>query len=281
MISSWWISRQDFQQSNTESNLFIIENNRHYDYLIMGNSHARNFSRHGNHERVSKIWQKDVLNIGQGLGICGTNDQLLYLKYTLEKNITFNKLIYPISPPYLYGAHLNHSTKTFFREPFRFDFLQSAVKHPAPEKIGRLHHYLRSKLRPLWFSFHPENSQYKEEALVQINSSLYQDGFALAYPFGRRERDFQECVAQLEETIFMAEEQGANVLLLTTPALFGHWPGQERVARYCDSLVHVNPKVTYLDLSRALQDPSLFYDHHHLNSKGIDSLATLMKAQGL
>lgn len=279
-LLSSWVSRQEFRPSNTESNLLILEKDKNYDYLFLGNSHARNFSRHSNQERVSAILQKEFLNLGQGLGICGTNDQLLYLKFALRKNIRFKKLIYTISPPYLYGAHLNRSSNTFFREPFRFDFFIETLRHPAPNKIGRLHHYLRSKTRPLWLNYHPENSGFKSEAMSRVDTSTFENGYKLAYPFGRQEEDFKECTSQLEEAIALARNQGAEIVLLTTPALIGHWPGQERVARYCDSLINNANDITYHDLSFAIQEPALFYDHHHLNSRGIDSLAVLLKKIG-
>lgn len=258
----------------------IIQKDQSYDYVFLGNSHARNFSRHGNHGRVEKKLARSILNLGQGGGICGPNDQNIYLSYALSKNVKFKHLILTVSPPYLYGDAFNETTLTLFAEPFQFDFFFHYLSQNAINKNARLAHYLRSKWRPLWWASEPTDGQAMLDYIDKTDSTAIQHGFELAYPKGRKEASFLGNAAHIEAAIEMANQQRAQVTLLSTPTVFGHWPGQERVARYADSLVLVNENVRYLDLSNLIQDPGLFYDHHHLNSAGIDRLAQELKNLG-
>ena len=254
---------------------------RQYDMLILGNSHAKNLSRHGNHRRMEAALDRRILNLGQGRGICGPDDQLFYLKYALSKNIRFDHLLIIVSPPYLYGDHINHNTKTFFEEPFRFDFFVQYLLHHAPNKVGRLLHYLRSKWRPLWLNYSPAPGLPMTDRLRSIDSTAINKGFELAYPEGREEGDFMKNAKYLEQSIDLARSTGADLTLLSTPTLFGHWPGQERLFKYVDSLQGVQPDIRYIDLSYAIESPTLYYDHHHLNSAGVDSLLMRLQEDGL
>lgn len=60
------VERKGFSNHETESNLFFINDNENFDLLLLGISHARNFSRHKNHQRVEKILDKKFINLGQG-----------------------------------------------------------------------------------------------------------------------------------------------------------------------------------------------------------------------
>lgn len=276
---SVFVSQRNFEQSNTESNLLILDKPKHYDYLFLGNSHARNFSRHGNHQVMEDLFKKTILNLGQGSGLCGPNDLDFYLSYVLDKGYSFDKIFITLSPPFLYGEHLNHSTNTFYAEPFQLDFFLSYLSHEAPNKSRRLLHYLRSKWSPTWWKREPASPSRKVEVLKQLDSTIVKNGFDSAYPKGREELNYKINAKHLERMIGRARQRGIEVILMSTPVLFGQWPGQERLNKYCDSLA-LQQDVHFENLVSNIHAPEMYYDHHHLNSDGIELLLDSLHAKG-
>ena len=59
-------------------------------------------------------------------------------------------------------------------------------------------------------------------------------------------------------------------------ALFGHWPGHDRVMERLHAL---QPRYGFdiLDLSDAYPDNRLYYDHHHLNTDGVERAADTLR----
>src|SRR5690606_6156957 len=95
LLTSYWVKRNDFKNDQTESNTLIMEKNKNYDLAFLGISHARNFSRYRNHERLERFLNKKILNLGQGASSCGANEQLFYLKYAYNnRKIKIDTLIY-------------------------------------------------------------------------------------------------------------------------------------------------------------------------------------------
>ena len=121
--STFIVEQRPFENWNTESNLLIIKPDRHYDLLIMGNSHARNFSRHGNHFRVERILKKKILNLGKSAGVLGVNDYYPFLYYCLSLGDSFDTILFTVSSPMIYANKANLASNTFEDEPLKWNFL--------------------------------------------------------------------------------------------------------------------------------------------------------------
>ena len=106
------------KNSQTESNTLIIPENNKFDLLFLGISHARNFSRYGNHEKIEKALDKKIINLGQGSGYCGINEQLFYLDYFYNKNNTTKDIIIVLTPSMLTSEKLPIASNTFDNEIF-------------------------------------------------------------------------------------------------------------------------------------------------------------------
>ncbi len=278
MLGSYIVQKRNFNNGNSESNLLVLSDKKEFDLLILGNSHARNFSRYNQHEALEKELNSKVLNMGQGRGICGVNDQLFYFKYLLKSGYKFKQLIYTVSSPHLYGNHLDSITTTFFEEPLSLSFVSQYIFHPAPNKKSRLLHYIKTKWKPSWVFLKPNKAQNNLNFLNKMDSLVVEKGFELAFPNGLREPNFIQSVSYLEEIISLAREKGIKVTLLETPILFEKWPGQKRLKEYCRAL-DKKGLVNYIDLKQAVTEPKYFYDHHHLNTAGIQKLLPILKEQ--
>ena len=276
LFSSSFVKTKGFKNGNTESNLLVLGEKKNFDFLLLGNSHARNFSRHQQHQHLEKSLGGSVLNLGQGRGICGINDQYFYLKYLLTEGYTFKKVIHVVSPPYLFDDLRNQVTTTFFEEPFCLKFLYEYLKHPAPNKTSRLVHYIKTKWKPSWLKLSPNNSAEKLEALDSIDLEAVQRGFKIAHPNGLDEQAFIENKKLLEKSIQLAFSKGISTYLVQTPTLFEAWPGQDIFNKYCNSLAS-DLNTPYIDLGNAIDEPQFFYDHHHLNTAGIKMLLPIFR----
>jgi hypothetical protein len=267
--TSLWVERNHFNNDETESNTLVIENNQNYDLAFLGISHARNFSRYQNHQMIENKINKTILNLGQGASSCGPNEQLFYLSYTYSKNITIDTIIYVLSPPLLYSNELNIASSTFDLESFKISFLYQYLQHPSENKAERLFHYIKSKLNPEWFFHTPLNRGPNTRALKGLDSLKVQEGFKLAYPYGLQNDTYIKSCKVIETTIQLAKKNNSTVIFIIPPALFGKWPGHAETYNLCEKMKQIYGCGCY-DFSESMLDANNYYDHHHLNSSGVE-----------
>lgn len=267
-VSSMIVKSRKFYNYNTESNLLHLEKNKNYDILIMGISHARNFSRHDNHLRMEEILNKKILNIGQGGATCGVNEQLFYLQYCYHKGISADTVLYILSTPLVYADYLNKASSTFGREPFSFDFLYQYIRFKSTNKLQRIQYYIYSKLDPKWIKLQPLPVEKNDQKLFALDSAVVEDGLNLAYLDGLNPDILAKNCKVVEETISFIQSQKSTVILILPPALFGKWMGHDKIIEFCDQMKK-DHNVDYFDLSESILQPEYYYDHHHLNSEGV------------
>ena len=268
-ITSKIVKNRGFNNSQTESVLLVMKPKTHYDLMFIGNSHARNFSRHNNHERVEKILNKKIFNIGKSGGLCGNNEYLFYMNYCFSKNITADTIIHNIFSQMLYDNFTNKASNTFNDEPFSLNFLVHYVNYPyAQNRWQRLFYYLRSKISKKWLKTQPFSIKERNDSLLFIDSAAIEKGFKRAYKDGFDTVVFIRNAKITEELIKTAQKNGSTIIFITTPTLFGDWPHHEDIV---DFMGDMNKKygVKYYDFASCVKNPHLFYDHHHLNTKGI------------
>ncbi len=268
LLVSFHIENKGFKNHETEGNLLIMNEQENYDLLFMGISHARNFSRHKNHLKIEEILQKKIINIGQGYAKCGVNEQLFYLDYFYHKKNAATKLVYVISPPLFYSKSLPRASDTFEREPFEIDFFLRYLFFETDNKKERISTYLQSKFSRDWLYCKPKSQNGKMNKLDSLDTSAVNEGQKAAYEDVKSLERFDQSVERLTESIQLALENHSNVVLIIPPALFGKWKGHDKVANFALEMSQMD-NVSYYDFSESILTPELYYDHHHLNTKGI------------
>lgn len=267
-ILSMIVEKHEFSQEQTESNLLVMGEEKSYDLLLMGISHARNFSRHGNHDRLEDILGLKILNIGQGNGACGANEQLFYLDYFYHKENNAIQVAYILSPPLFFNNELPQASNTFNYEPIALDFLWRYMQFPSTNKKERIISYLQSKTRPAWILHRPASLDAMRDKLDSLDHQLVVAGQLQAYNDSLSKKLFEQCSQQVEASIMLAKANGSDVVLIIPPALFGKWKGHEQVVRFAQEMEKVYG-ANFYDFSESILTPELYYDHHHLNTDGI------------
>lgn len=269
VISSHIVYDRNFHNWEVEGNLLVMKSNRHYDLLIMGISHARNFSRHKNHLRMEKMLDQKIINLAIGEGRCGAVDQHFFLKYFYNKGNSTDKILYVLSPTLLNKGFINKASNTFELEPFRVDFFLQYLNYSADNKYQRLFYYVKSKFSCKWLKLKPYSRNSMKKALVAIDSNQIREGLKLLLVDGERIDEFHRNCIKVEETINMSIANHSEIIFIIPPALFGKWEGHFETIAF---LKEMNEKygTAYYDFSESVLEPKYYYDHHHLNSAGID-----------
>lgn len=265
---SEYVKNKGFENSQTESNTLIIGEDKVYNVLFLGISHARNFSRNGNHEQVEKILNNKIINLGQGGGKCSINEQLFYLDYFYSKGNTTDKVCIVLSPPMLSSTTLPFASNTFDNEAFDMYFFTKYLFFDSENKSERLLNYTQSKFSKKWITNKPIQSKSNTNFLKEIDSTKIKDGFKLAYGSEINMKQFKKSCSQVEEIIKLAQKNKSKVYFFIPPALFGKWPGHLQTIDFLNEN-KMKYNFNYADFSESILDPKMYYDHHHLNSNGV------------
>ncbi len=268
VMSSEFVRNRDFRIYETESNLLVMKDNESFDLLFMGISHARNFSRHGNHLQIEKTLGKKITNIAQGGGRCGLNEQLFYLDYFYRNENRAKKIVFVLSPPLLFSETLPVASNTFDYEPFEWSFFVNYLLFDSENKNERLLSYIQSKFSMDWYSHNPSPLKAMTEKLERIDSNAVLEGQALIFRDSIQFDRFNKNVVLIEDLIRKAKSNQSEVVLIIPPALFGKWRGHIFVERLAEGIKR-KYGVEYYDFSESILEPSYYYDHHHLNTKGV------------
>jgi hypothetical protein len=265
--SNYIIKNKAYKNNETESNLLLIKNNICYKYLILGISHARNMSRNTHHLLFEKNFDGSMINLGQGDGLGGLENQYWYLSYFLDQGNKADTLIFILSPTLLYSNQIDLNSNAFYREPVKLDFINHIFKHGGTNKYNQLFHYAKSKLGHHWWTSKPLLAEANTRVLSSIDTNDIKAGFKIAYPQGLSDIVFKERTMVLRKIIDLAKKNGMVPKLIIPPALFGKWPGHDKILKFIRSEI---PNIKLLDHSSAILEPKYYYDHHHLNSNGME-----------
>ena len=269
LVSSNMVSRRGFKNWEAESNLLMMKSDYDYDLLIMGISHARNFSRHKNHLRMEEIMQYEIINIGIGGGRCGANDQHFFLKYFYDRGNSANKVLYVLSPTLMTKGFSNKASNTFALEPLNLDFFLQYLNYQTDNKYERLFYYVKSKFSRKWIKLQPSSLERKKSALKALDSTKIKKGLKLLQVEGERADEFQRNCIKVEETIRLSIANNSEIIFFIPPALFGKWQGHYETMDFLEKM-REKYGVNYYDFSESVLIPKYYYDHHHLNSDGVD-----------
>ena len=98
VIGLWIIHifQPDFNRNDTttEATFSAIPTNQHFDFVIMGTSHAREFSRSGNKQLVEKTLHQSIFNLSKGMGHGGFLPNKAAWTFFEERDNTTKKLMF-------------------------------------------------------------------------------------------------------------------------------------------------------------------------------------------
>ncbi|MBL7889573.1 MAG: hypothetical protein JNL24_08475 [Bacteroidia bacterium] len=249
-----------------------MKDNEQYDVLFLGISHARNFSRHRNHELIEKITNKKVINLGQGGGICGVNEQKFYLQYFYRKKNKAKNVLFILSPPLMYSETLPIASNTFEEEVFSIDFFINYLLFKSENKSERIIEYIRSKLTKKWLLTQPHSKENESTFLTSVDMKIVKEGFVAAYGDSLSHTRFTKSCETVESIIEETKTNDSKIIFIFPPAPFGKWPGHKSCIEFAKKM-ELKYGCKYYDFSEAITTPAYYYDHHHLNSKGVEYFA--------
>lgn len=267
---SWVVTSPiEYSNSETEANLPILTEDRHFDVLMMGISHARIFSRHRNHERFEAETGKSMINLSQGGGYGGLDNQLMHLRYFLHKGNSADELVLVLSPMLMFNKNTDRTRVAFEREPFDPEFFRFVAEHGVENRYQQLGYYLRSKLFWSWITTRPITLERMDKQIDGLDSAAMARTMPGAYPYGLDAAQFADRSAVADSILKLAYTEGMQITVMMPASLFGKWPGHDETMAWLET-----KKQSYglriIDLSeRWVMRTEYFYDHHHLNTDGV------------
>ena len=269
VVVSWFVERNNFENWETESNLLLIEEDEKYDLLFLGMSHCRNFARYSNQVRMEEVLNKEILNLGKGAAKSGVYNQYLYLKYFYNRRNNVKKVVYVLTPILLFSTYLDHASNTYEEEPFNLEFLKFLMDSDSPNKYQQAFYYHRSKFRAAWILHKPRSLPSMDDTLAVYSPQMVEKIFELAYLDGFEQEQILRNTAILEKTIQLAKENNSEITFFVPPALFGKWKGHDETIRFLQRM-KTKYGISFEDFSEKVAEKKYYYDHHHLNSLGVD-----------
>ncbi len=260
---------KNFQNHNSEECLVITPKNQHFDYLLLGISHARNFSRHNNHKRFEDLLDISMLNYGKGGGNGNIASQHNYLRYFISKGNTTDKILYVLTMPMFFSNRMDSNAFEYEKEIFNLKFLYIILTGPGINKGQKVYNYLRYKYNKRWKKYGHWSAKSKDKTLSEIDSVYITQGLQLAYPNGLDTDVFERNKRYIMKTSQLAQKNGIEISFLITPTVFGKWPGHDEVMLFMSEVERLYGFKTY-DFSEVyLGRLDYFYDHHHMNTPGV------------
>jgi len=253
-----------FHYSQTESVLNSLPENQAYDVLIMGSSHGRIFSRSGNHYRVEQMLGKTVANISRSAA--GILPEKAYLDYFYSKGNSAKTIVYFIDPFVFSTRSWNERQYFLTDEPFEFGFLPMLFKHGIDP--GVTYAYVKSKFGREWRNNHGIIKLDETYALKYIVQESVRNRIQALYPEGYSKATFDFYVPELEKTIRLAQQHQSRIIFIIPSTLLGKTPGQDDLLTLLKQF-ETRYAIPYYDYSNAIRTPGLFYNHDHLNVRGV------------
>lgn len=258
-------SRLRANVSVTESVSLALGKGKHFDWLIMGSSHGRNMVRGANYFNLVHKSGKTVGSIAQtGAGVI---PEFLWLKYFYDASNQADTIIYVLDPFVLYTSQWNEKLQFLSNEPFRWKLLKTIAFADLKNEVK--FNYIKSKFQDKWLNERGVFIQNEEGSLAEIDTTAVSNRIQTLYPESVKEENFKKYSIVLQEIIRYAQQHHTKVIIVLPPTLLGTVPGQAEVLNLLKGLKDKG-MIEYFDFSSAITDPALYYNHDHLNSRGMD-----------
>ncbi len=257
----------DLYRNSDISVLHEIRENRSYDTLLMGTSHARMLGISGHKKDVQDILGKKILLLANnGSGIL---PQKLYLEIFYEDYNKADTIVYFIDPWVFYSKDWNENNYYITDEVFRFDYLTKIIANKFSGSVVK--EYLRKKLSYKLFIYPIPRSIVHLDSINDKDYSglkeFQKERVKLWYPQGTDKQNFERYSHELEKIIILAKKNNTKVVFILPPSLLSELPGQKEVTSYMNTLTK-KYGVSFHDYSKTVTDRSMYLNADHLNKKG-------------
>lgn len=258
--------RNRFPVGKSESVLLTIPEDTHYDVLIVGPSHAQEFSWSGNHERVEEILGADVANLSsEGTGPVPVD---IFWKIWRERGNTADTVLYVAHPFAFYSSRFNEDNRFTGKEPIDPTMLSEMIDRGFG--TDNVMFYFQSKFNPVWVVGKPRADNGELEVGSEpIEPDLLEAAVGRLYPDGTDNDAFEKYAAVFDETVREMRDAGMRVVIMIPPTLMGEPDGLEAAAEHFEGLARSDDGITFLDLTGVIEDHSEFLDLSHLNTAGV------------
>lgn len=252
----------------TEANLPVIGQNKHYDFILLGTSHARIFSRYHNHARVEKLLDKKFINLAQGGERGGVVNQQAYLRYFYQKNNSASTLVYVIDPFIFYRDSLDNTPEIYQFEPFDKDFLRILEQISKNKEV--IDSYKKNSVTPPRQprEYNVYQKLFQDDKTSPPTDQEIKDRVDFLYHDPFEEEKFKERFATMQESIQIARQHNTKVIVLVPTTLLKKQPKDEYILEMIRKNAG-NNEYQYYNLWNAVSDTNLYYDTDHLNTEGI------------
>lgn len=249
--------------STTEATFSTIPKNETFDFVIIGTSRAREFSRSGNHAVVEKLTGKKFFNLSKGGGHGGLIPNIMAWNYLKQRGNKTKHVIYFIDSWIFYSPKWNEENYCLEDEPFTFDILKLAISSSL--STGSIINYFKSKLKPSYLFANEISQNANNKYLVTADSFLINKQNKASFPDGLNQEYFNKYSADFKRFISRIREDGIKITFVLPPTLLYNEPGYGALL----DVLHTINNVKLFDHRRSMTDPQYYYDHPHINSRGI------------
>jgi hypothetical protein len=249
---------------STEASFSAIPTNKQFDLVILGTSHAREFTRSGNKATVESILNTKLWNLSKGFGHGGLVSSIAAWDLFKQSKNTTKRLVYFIDPWIFYYSKWNEENFFLEDEPLKWDIFQNAFHNKA--SLSVLINYVKAKFKPSYFLNQPINNTRNYKQLDSINNMKAEKQMKIYYYEAINDKSFERYKELFKEFTLGLHKQGIELVIIIPPTLLNKEPGFDRVWNFLSTIKNIK----LYDHSQAVRDPKLYYDISHLNSTGIE-----------
>jgi hypothetical protein len=258
--------RYSYHNWETDSDAMIIPKNEKKDLLILGSSHARIFTRDKNHLRVENILHKSMLDIGKGGGEGGITTNLVMLKYFYEEGNSADQIVYFIDAWPFFSDKWNEKSYFLTNEPIDFKLLKICIEKGVDKDV--LLNYFKSKYTMDWLQRKPKSGEINGNELKEISPEAVQKRLESLYIQPYNEELFAHYAGQLQEVVQLAYAHHSKLKFIFPSTLLDDTRGKYKVIELLKQF-NAQYGTPFYDYADAIKDHHFYYDHDHLNTKGI------------
>lgn len=269
MLSAYLIEYLYYDQSAKDSNegyymqsnIFYIEQDKTYDFLVMGSSTAGEVRPCF----VPTLSKNSSLNISFPGG--GLAAQKTYLEYFLSKNNKTSKILYCIDPYVLFTGYGDRENYLFEYEPFRLGFTYYIIKNLDIQTATR---YLFGKVKIFGFTNYvdcPIAYPSMENALDPRREKAQLNAYYNATDESSSQKEL------LMGIIKTAQAHNISIHFYIPPSLIKDDPNYSNLISFLED-VSTTDDVQFSDFREVFQNAAshkFFRDYVHLNATGVRS----------